>query len=99
MNQYEQHTSRIELCQWLDLPRSVSYYKAKTGKPGAKPSQMTLRLDGTWVSNQEVVARIRLLLDTEFNAFGYEYTAHELKKEFVINKKNGAARAGVSADE
>lgn len=62
-----------------------------------------MRLDGTWVSNQDVVARIRQLLDTEFNAFGYEYMTagrprHQLKKEFIINKKNGAARAGVPVD-
>ncbi|WP_229310852.1 IS3 family transposase [Larkinella arboricola] len=87
MTQYQQQASRTDLCQWLDLPRSVSYYKSRTGLPGAKISQMTMKLDGTWVTNEEVVTRIRQLLDTEFNAFGYEYTAHELKKEYIINKK------------
>ncbi|GAB3285522.1 hypothetical protein GCM10027347_62380 [Larkinella harenae] len=53
---------------------------------------MTMRRDGTWVSNEEVVAHIRQLLDTEFNAFGYEYVTagrprHELKKQYLINKK------------
>lgn len=87
MNQYQQQVTRLELCQWLDIPRSVSYYLPKSGVRGAKPSQMTRKKDGTWVSNDEVVDRIRQLLNTEFNAFGYEYTSHELKKDYIINKK------------
>jgi putative transposase len=87
MSQFEQQINRSQLCQWLDLPRSVSYYQPQIGKPGVKPSQMTVRRDGTWVSNEEVVTRIRQLLDTEFNGFGYEYMTHELKKQYLINKK------------
>jgi putative transposase len=56
-----------------------------------------MKLDGSWVDNQLVVSNIRQLLDVEFNALGYEYITYELKKEYLINKKNGAARAGVSA--
>ena len=56
-----------------------------------------MKLDGSWVDNQLVVSSIRQLLDVEFNALGYEYITYELKKEYLINKKNGAARAGVSA--
>lgn len=78
---------RTQLCQWLDLPRSVSYYRPRLGKPGAKPSQLTLRLDGSWVPNQEVVEHIWKWLDDEFNAYGYEYVTHELKTDYVINKK------------
>jgi putative transposase len=87
MNQLEHQINRSQLCQWLDLPRSVSYYQPQIGKPGVKPSQMTMRRDGTWVSNEEVVAHIRQLLDTEFNAFGYEYMTHELKMQYLIKKK------------
>jgi putative transposase len=87
VKQFEDQLPRKQLCQWLDLPRSVSYYQPQTGKPGARPSQTTLKLDGSWVANEQVVERIRQLLNEEFNAFGYEYTTHELKKEYVINKK------------
>jgi putative transposase len=65
----------------------LSYYQPKKGKPGARPSPTTRQLDGSWVANERVVDRIRELLQGEFNAFGYEYITHELKKEYVINKK------------
>src|SRR5690349_16014481 len=87
MKQFKGQLPRKQLRQWLDLPRSVSYYQPQKGKPGAQPSQTTLKLDGTGVSNERVVERIRQLLQGEFSAFGYEYTTHELKKEYVINKK------------
>ncbi|GAB3052478.1 hypothetical protein [Spirosoma pulveris] len=50
-----------------------------------------MKLDGSWVDNQLVVISIRQLLDVEFNALGYEYITHELKKEYLINKKKAAA--------
>ncbi|MDO1451929.1 IS3 family transposase [Rhodocytophaga aerolata] len=87
MKQFEQHIPQIQLCKWLDLPGSVSYYKRREGKPGAQPSQVTTKLDGSCVLNQQVVERIGELLSGEFSAFGYEYTTHELKKEYCINKK------------
>lgn len=87
MTQYQQSTTRKELCRWLELPRSVSYYRARNGKPGAKASQVTMKLDGALVPNEDVVIRIKKLIDTEFNAFVYEYATHELKKEYLINKK------------
>jgi hypothetical protein len=46
-----------------------------------------MKLDGALVPNEDVVIRIKKLIDTEFNAFGYEYATHELKKEYLINKK------------
>lgn len=87
MKQFKAHVNRTLLCQWLDLPRSVSYYKPQSGKPGARPSRVTMKLDGSWVDNQLVVNSIRQLLDVEFNALGYEYITYELKKEYLINKK------------
>jgi hypothetical protein len=77
MTQYQQSTTRKQLCKWLGLSRSVSYYKARNGKPGAKASQVTMKLDGSLVPNEDVVIHIRKLIDTEFNAFGYEYATHE----------------------
>jgi putative transposase len=87
MKQFEDKASRTLLCQWLDLPRSVSYYRPQSGKPGAKPSQVTMKQDGSWVDNQQVVISIRQLLKAEFSALGYEYITYELKKEYFINKK------------
>lgn len=87
MTLFEARVNRTLLCQWLSLPRSVYYYQPQLGSKGARPSQMTMKLDGKWVDNQQVVLSIRHLLDIEFNALGYEYIAHELKKEYLINKK------------
>jgi putative transposase len=55
-----------------------------------------MKLDGSLVPNEDVIIRIKKLTDTEFNAasagrFGYEYATHELKKEYLINKKKAAA--------
>lgn len=87
MKQFEARVSRTLLCQWLGLPRSVFYYQPQTGTPGARPSQVTMKLDGSWVDNQLVVNSIRQLLKVEFNALGYEYITYELKKEYLVNKK------------
>ena len=87
MGQFKNQVSHTLLCQWLDLPRSVSYYQPQPGRPGARPSQATMKLDGSWVGNQLVVSSIRQLLEVEFNALGYEYITYELKKEYLINKK------------
>ncbi|GGM90411.1 transposase [Dyadobacter beijingensis] len=87
MARYQLNATRKELCRWLEVPRSVTYYKPRQGTPGVKPSRETMTVDGVSVSNEDVTARIRQLIDTEFNAFGYEYITHELKKEYIINKK------------
>ncbi|WP_227687293.1 transposase [Spirosoma arboris] len=91
MKQFESRVNRTLLCQWLDLPRSVYYYQPQSGIPGARPSQVTTKLDGQIVDNQLVVNSIRQLLDVEFNTLGYEYITYELKKEYLINKKKAAA--------
>ena len=77
MGQFKNQVSHTLLCQWLDLPRSVSYYQPQPGRPGARPSQATMKLDGSWVGNQLVVSSIRQLLEVEFNALGYEYITYD----------------------
>jgi hypothetical protein len=52
-----------------------------------------MRLDGSLVSNEDVRLRIKNLIDTELNAFGYEYATRELKKELEINKKSREKQA------
>lgn len=71
---------------------------AQSGTAGAHPSLTTLKLDGLVVDNQQVIASIRQLLKVEVNALSYEYITasrpgYELKKDYLINKKNGAAGA------
>ncbi|GAB3949645.1 hypothetical protein GCM10028805_26250 [Spirosoma harenae] len=48
-----------------------------------------MKLDGSWVDNQQVVLSIRHLLDVEFNALGYEYITYELKKSTSSIRKTG----------
>lgn len=88
MQAYQHKTSTIELSNWLSLPRSVYYYKPKTGKSGIKPSSFTLMEDGTVVSNEQVVEKIRKVLSHEFVCYGYEKTCKAIQYQgFKINKK------------
>jgi putative transposase len=83
MKLFEARVNRTLLCKWLDLPRSVYYYQPQSGTAGAKPSQMTMKLDGSWIDNQQVVVSIRQLLNVEFNALGYEYITYDRTAEAV----------------
>lgn len=99
MKQFENQVSRTLLCQWLSVPRSVSYYQPQSGRPGARPSRSTMKLDGSWVDNQLVVSSIRQLLDVEFNALGYEYITYDRTAEAVEKGILDQQEKGVSADE
>ena len=83
MKQFEARVNRTLLCEWLGLPRSVYYYQPQSGTGGAKPSQRTMKLDGSWVENQQVIVSIRQRLDVEFNALGYEYITYDRTAEAV----------------
>lgn len=88
MNQFIDKTSTTELCRWMGLSKSVYYYKHKDGKPGAKPSTHTFKLDGTMVSNDIVVTDIRNVLNQEFVCYGYENVTEELRgMQYIINEK------------
>ena len=88
MNQFIDRTSTTELCKWMGLSKSVYYYKHKDGKPGAKPSTHTFKLDGTMVSNDTVVTDIKFVLNQEFVCYGYENVTAELRDlNYIINKK------------
>lgn len=89
MKQFENQVSHTLLCRWLNLPRSVSYYQPQSGRPEARPSQVTMKLDGSWVDNQLVVSSIRQLLDVEFNALGYEYITYDRTDFYDLNKPGG----------
>lgn len=89
MKLYQSKTSTMDLCQWLNIPKSSYYYKPKEGKKGIKPSTITYTKDGTWVSNEKVVQDITTILSEPYCAYGYEYVSHYLKDEYlyIINKK------------
>lgn len=99
MEQFKNQVSHTLLCQWLDLPRSVSYYQPQSGRPGAQHSQATMKLDGSWVDNQLVVSSIRQLLNAEFNALGYEYITYDRTAEAVEKRILDQQEEGVSVDE
>ena len=73
----------------LGLPRSTFYHKASAGHPGRPPSTHTLRLDGTSVPNETVVADFMDLLVMDFVDYGYRKVSEWLRwhKRYVINDK------------
>ncbi len=86
--QFSNLVGKTDLCNWLALPRSVYYYKPKSGKPGIKPSVHTTMSNGTIVANELVVERIRIILSHEFVCYGYETVSKVLKGDgYIINKK------------
>jgi putative transposase len=89
MLKYKYWSDITRLCKWLEIPKSVYYYKPKDGKPGAKVSTHTHRRDGSVVSNEAVVEDIRKILSEPFNMYGYETVSIELKQDYsyIINKK------------
>lgn len=73
----------------LGLPRSTYYHQASAGLPGRPPSTHTLRLDGTTVPDEIVVADIMDLLAMEFVDYGYRKVAEWLRwvKRYIVNHK------------
>lgn len=73
----------------LQLPSSTAYYKTSDKPRGIKPSEFTLKNDGSLVSNGEVVKTlIDEVISEEFNRYGYRMCNEELKAlGFYINHK------------
>ena len=75
------------LSSWLQLPRSTFYYKAHPGQRGMKPSTHTLH-NGSRVSNEEVVEKIKELISGPYNAYGYQSIHDDLRElGYLINHK------------
>ena len=75
------------LSSWLQLPRSTFYYKPQPGQRGMKPSTHTL-YNGSVVSNEEVVEKIRELISGPYNAYGYQSIHDDLRElGYLINHK------------
>jgi len=81
---------KIKIClKASSLNSSTYYYKPKTGGRGKKASTKTLRQDGVWIQNTQVVEQIIELLGHEFVDYGYIKVCHWLRKRkgYIINKK------------
>lgn len=88
ITQYQGHTATSELIKWVNLPRSSYYYKPSHNRKGILPSTTTNKLDGTVISNLEVVDEIKKILSPEFVCYGYQNVTVALKElEFIINHK------------
>ncbi len=90
--QYQSKTGVSTLCNWLQLSRSIYYYKPGKEKRGRKPSTHTYKHSGEWINNETVVEDIKWVLSGEFVCYGYENIALELKKmDYLINEKKFTA--------
>lgn len=82
------------LSRWLQLPRSTFYYKPRPGQRGMKPSTHTL-YHGLSVSNEEVVDKIRTLISSPYNAYGYQSINDDLRAlGYLINHKKDLSTHG-----
>jgi putative transposase len=73
---------------WSGINPSSYYYVSQTGKPGRKPSETTLRTDGSVVSNHEVLEEIKNILGIEFLCYGCVPVTDELfDRGFIVNHK------------
>ena len=71
-----------------DLSRSTYYYKPKGTKGGKKPSTHTFHTDGSWLTNEDLVNLMVLILEDPFIDYGVKRMTLELKNRgFVLNKK------------
>jgi transposase InsO family protein len=88
IKQYQHHTTKAELFEWVDFPRSSYYYKPSGNRKGIAPSTTTPKLDGTVVRNEEVVEDIKKVLSAEFVCYGYQNVTAVLKSmDYIINHK------------
>lgn len=86
---YNHRVSRVDLCGWLSLPRSSSYYRPSGNRRGIKPSTHTPMQTGEQVSNEQIVeVLIKEVFGQEFNRYGYQLSNEELRSMgYIINPK------------
>ena len=76
-----------EVCENLQLQRSVVYYRNKDNKPGRKPTALTV-FNNEMVADETVMSSVKYLLDHEFLSYGYLKICKQLQLDgFIINKK------------
>lgn len=72
----------------VGLSKSTYYYVPKQGDRGRPASSVTMKKDGSVVSNEQVVSAIESLLMQDFVDYGYRKVTHYLRRQgFVINPK------------
>lgn len=72
------------------LARSTFYYRPSGGGSRGRPlSTLTLKSDGSWATNGQVVAHIEAILAMEFVDYGYLKVCHALRMDYgyLINPK------------
>ena len=85
---FENQASIAKRLSWSGINPSSFYYVPKAGKPGRKPSETTLKTDGSSASNHEVVDEIKNILGSEFLCYGYKPVTDELfDRGFIVNHK------------
>ena len=86
---YSQQATHGQLCRWLSMPRSTSYYRSSGNKRGCKPSTHTPMQSGELVNNEQVVDDlIHEVFGQEFNRYGYQLSNEELRSlGYIINPK------------
>ena len=73
---------------WTAHTRSSWNYRPKNGKRGIPPSMQTLKADGKYVPNDQVIEDIKKILSGDLGYYGYEKTTWELHDlGYLINKK------------
>lgn len=76
-----------EVCENLQLERSVVYYRNKDNKPGRKATTVTIYKNEI-VNEEYVLKGVKSLLDHEFLSYGYFKISKQLQMDgYVINKK------------
>jgi putative transposase len=85
---FDNQVSITRRLTWSGINPSSYYYLPKTGNPGRKPSEKTLKTDGSVVANHEVVEEIKNILGIEFICYGYVPITDELfDRGFIVNHK------------
>lgn len=85
---FENQASIVKRLSWSGINPSSFYYVPKTGNPGRKPSETTLKTDGSNSTNHEVVEEIKSILGIEFLCYGYKPVSDELfDRGFIVNHK------------
>lgn len=70
------------------VKRSTYYYRCNGKLKGKKPSDFTIKDDGTTVSNDHIVKEILEMLSHDFIDYGYHTITHLLKRKgYKINHK------------
>ena len=88
IKQYQDHTTKAELFNWVDFPRSSYYYKPSNNRKGIAPITSAAKRDGTIFSNEAVVEEIKKVLSAEFVCYGYQNVTAVLRSmDYIINHK------------